>query len=74
MTKTAKLIGYMRAGDWPRALSLASTFKMLGPHRTTIVRAHEARVWPGFYRGLGRDPNALVAEGIAALRKLYPEQ
>jgi hypothetical protein len=30
ITKTQRLIGYMRAGDWRRALSLANTFRMLG--------------------------------------------
>ena len=72
LTKTQRLIGYMRAGEWPRALSLANTFRMLGPHRATIQRAHEARVHPRFYRGIGRDPEAAVAAGIAALKELYP--
>ena len=71
-TKTAILIGHMQAGDWPRALSLAKTFRMLGAHRDTIRLAHECRVYPNFYRGLGRDPEAAVAAGIAALKLLYP--
>jgi hypothetical protein len=74
ITKTAQLIAYMRAGDWNRALSLANTFRMLGKHRDTIRLAHECRVWPHFYRGLGRDPEAAVAAGIAALQQLYPER
>jgi hypothetical protein len=74
VTKTQQLINLMRAGDWPRALSLASTFRMLGTHRVTIVRAHECQVWPGFYRGLGKDPTQAVAAGIAALKQLYPER
>src|SRR5450755_1228773 len=69
ITKTQRLIGYMRAGDWPRALSLANTFRMLGTHRDTIRLAHECRVWPRFYRALGRDTDAA---GIAALQQLYP--
>jgi hypothetical protein len=72
MTKTDRLIGYMRDGDWPRALSLAATFRMLGPHRATIVRAHQARWHPEFFRALDRDPDEAVAAGIAALRELYP--
>ena len=71
-TKTEQLVGLMRAGDWPRALSLANTFRMLGQHRDTIRLAHECRVWPAFYRGVGRDPDAAVAAGIAALQQLYP--
>jgi len=72
ITKTAQLVSLMRTGQWPRALALASTFRMLGPHRATIVRAHEARWHPEFYRALGRDPDEAVAAGIAALLDLYP--
>jgi hypothetical protein len=74
ITKTQQLIALMAAGDWPRALSLANTFRMLGVHRDTIRLAHECRVWPRFYRALGRDPEAAVAAGIAALQQLYPER
>ena len=73
-TKTAELIGYMRAEDWTRALSLAAKFRMLGRHRAAIHRAHQARQHPSFYRGMGRDPERLVAEGITALQLLYPER
>lgn len=72
ITKTQRLIGFMAAGDWPRALSLANTFRRLGPYRDTIRLAHACRVHPRFYRGLGRDPEAATEAGIAALRKLYP--
>ena len=72
VTKTERLIEFMRAGDWPHALSLANTFRYLGPHRDTIRLAHECRVHPRFYRGLGRDPEAATAAGIAALLQLYP--
>lgn len=73
-TKTAQLIALMRAEDWPRALSLAASFRMLGNHRAVIHRAHAARINPRFYRGLGLDPDALVAAGILALKQLYPER
>jgi hypothetical protein len=71
-TKTQRLIDFMAVGDWPHALSLANTFRRLGPHRDTIRLAHECRVHPRFYRGLGRDPEATTAAGIAALKLLYP--
>jgi hypothetical protein len=74
ITKTQRLIDLMRAGDWPRALSLASTFHRLGPYRDIIRLAHECRVHSRFYRGLGRDPEAATAAGIAALQTLYPER
>jgi hypothetical protein len=72
VTKTQQLRDLIRDGDWPRALSLANTFRHLGPYRDTIRLAHECRVHPRFYRGLGRDPEAQVMAGIAALRTLYP--
>jgi hypothetical protein len=74
ITKTQRLINHMRAGDWSRALTLANTFRKLGAHRDTIRLAHECRVYPGFYRSLGRDPDTAVAAGIAALKQLYPER
>ena len=74
ITKTQRLREFIAAGDWPRALSLANTFRHLGPHRDTIRLAHECRVHPRFYRGLGRDPEAVTAAGIAALQQLYPER
>ena len=70
ISKTQLLINHMRAGEWSRALSLANGFRWLGPHRDTIRLAHECRVHPNFYRGLGRDPEAAVAAGIAALKQL----
>jgi hypothetical protein len=73
-TKTKQLIGHMRAGRWDRALSLAATFRRLGEHRATIVRGHEARVHPAFYRQLGLDPEAAIAAAVDALRQLYPER
>jgi hypothetical protein len=72
ITKTQRLREFIATGDWPRALSLANTFRHLGPHRDTIRLAHECRVHPRFYRGLGRDPEAATVAGIAALRQLYP--
>ncbi len=71
-TKTQRLIEFMRAGDWPRALSLATSCRRRGPHRDPIRLAHECRAYPRFYRGLGRDPEAATAAGIAALQELYP--
>jgi hypothetical protein len=72
ITKTQRLRDLIAAGDWARALSLANTFRHLGPHRDTIRLAHECRVHPRYYCGLGRDPEAATAAGIAALRQLYP--
>jgi len=62
---------YMSAGEWPRALSLAASWPSLGDEKVAIQRGHEACVRPGFQKQLGRNPDALVAEGVAALRRRY---
>lgn len=64
----------MRAGDWARALALAARWADLGEHKEAIVRGHEARVHAAFYRQLGRDPEALVADGQRALEERYGKQ
>ena len=58
----------MAAQDWPRAFSIASKFARLGPQRAAIMRAQAARLSPGLYRQLGRDPAAVIEEGKAAMR------
>jgi hypothetical protein len=73
-TKTQRLIAFMRAGQWDKALSLANGFRRLGPHRDAIRLAHQCRVHPRFYQALGRDPQAAIAAGIAALQALYPSK
>src|ERR1019366_1386119 len=72
ITKTQRLRKFIAAGDWPRALSLANTFRHLGQYRDTIRLAHECRVHPRFYRGLGRDPEVATPAGIGGLRQLSP--
>jgi hypothetical protein len=61
----------MRAGDWPHAFSIASKFARRGPQRAAIMRAQAARLSPGLYRQLGRDPAALIEEGKAAMRARF---
>jgi hypothetical protein len=72
-TKLQRLRRCMRAGDWRNALRLAASFPRLGEHHAVIVRAHEAGWHPDFYRAIGRDPDADIAAGIAALRARYPD-
>jgi hypothetical protein len=64
-TKLSKVQAAMAAGDWPRAFSIASKFARLGPQRAAIMRA-QARLSPGLYRQLGRDPAAIIEAGKAA--------
>jgi len=70
-TKLSKLKDAATRGDWATALRIAAKFPQLGEHAAAIKRAHEAGHSPAFYRQLGRDPDALVAAGIAALRDRY---
>ena len=55
----------------PSAFSIASKFTRLGPQRAAIKRAQAARLSPGLYRQLGRDPAAIIEEGKAALRERF---
>jgi hypothetical protein len=70
-TKRARLLALMAAGDWRAALSLAAKFADLGDHEEAIRAGHEAMQRPDFQRQIGRDPEAAVAAGIAALKARY---
>jgi hypothetical protein len=61
----------MQVGDWPAALRLAASYPDLGAEAAVIRRGHEATVRPGFYSELGRDVDADIHAGIAALRRRY---
>jgi hypothetical protein len=63
----------MRNDDWPRAITLAAKFPRLGDEQADIMRAREAVLRPAFQRQLGKDPEALVALGKAALLRRYPD-
>lgn len=70
-TKLDKLKARAEAGDWKGALAIAARFPELGEHKAAIVRAHEAGHNPGFYRQIGKNPDDLIAGGIAALKARY---
>lgn len=70
-TKLSVLLGFMQAGEWRKALSLAAKFHDLGAHKKQITRAHDALQNPEFYRQIGKDPEALVREGVEALKERY---
>ncbi len=61
----------MDAGDWRKALSIASKFGSLGTQKEAIMRAQSARNNPGFYRQLGRDPDIAIEAGKAAMRERF---
>lgn len=70
-TKLSKIRDCAAGNDWAGALRIAAKFHELGAHKADIVRAHECLSNPGFYRQLGRDPDACVRAGIAALKARY---
>ena len=71
IAKIDVLRGYMAAGDYRKALSLAASWPQLGAEKQAIQRGHEAYARPDFQRQLNRCPKALIAEGIAALHRRY---
>lgn len=67
-TKLAILQGHMAAGDWKAALCLAGSW----PDACDAVRkGREGIMRPDFQRQLGRDPEALVEAGKAALQARF---
>lgn len=57
----------MAAGDWRRAISLASRLPRLDKHRCAILDAQGAYTNARFYTQIGKDPEALIEAGRAAL-------
>ena len=69
--KVEVLRGHMAAGRWREALKLAAGWQQLGEEEQAIRQGWEACARPDFQRQLGRDPEALIAEGMAALQRRY---
>lgn len=70
-TKLSALIALMDAGDWVKAIGIASKFGRLGDESKAIMQAQEAIARPSFQKQLGRDPDMLIALGIEALNRRY---
>lgn len=70
-TKLSQIRAALAAGDNLRALSIAAKFPRLGEQKSRITRGHAAAQSPAFYRELGHDPDALVADAIAAMRERW---
>ena len=72
VTKISQLQALMRAEKWADAIRFAAKFGDLGNARNAILSAKEAVVRPEFMRQLRKDPDALIAAGVEALRQRYP--
>lgn len=70
-TKSAIIRRHMTAGEWRKAIAAAARLPQLGTHRSVILDAHNAYVRPEWVRQMGRDADALIAAGIAALQDKF---
>ncbi len=61
----------MAAGEWREALKLAASWQQLGAEATAIKQGWEACSRPAFQSEMGKDPAALIGEGVAALLRRY---
>lgn len=71
VTKISQLQALMREEKWADAIRFAAKFGDLGEERNAILSAKEAVVRPEFMRQLRKDPDALLATGVEALRRRY---
>lgn len=70
-TKLSQLRAAYTDGRMKTALRIAAKFPNLGVHAERIQRGWAALTRPGFYVELGCDPDALVADGLAAIKERY---
>lgn len=70
-TKLSQLLAMMERGEWEGALRMAAKFPDLGEHKRAITLAWDSFQSPSLYRQMGRDPAALWAAGVAALKARY---
>lgn len=69
--KIDRLVQMMRSNAWEEAVKFAAKFPRLGEHRNAILTASSALLSPAFYTSMGKDVDALVRAGIAALQERY---
>lgn len=63
------------AGDYKKALRIAKGFKIgfTKEEQSTMTRAHECMVHPGFYSQLGIDEANAIEAGIEIIKRAYGE-
>jgi len=69
--KVEILAEMMNTGDWHSALRLAASWPKLGEHEKAIRQGWAAKSNPALYLQMHKDPDALVAAGVAALKERY---
>jgi hypothetical protein len=75
VTKISLVRACAHEGDWEGALRICARFPRLGDKRGAILAAHACLTRSGrsFYQQIGKDPDLLVEEGIAAIKEQYCE-
>ena len=63
-TKTDKIKKAIEAGDARKAISLASKFFDRSAETQLYKQAQSAANNPGFYRQIGKDPDAIIAAAM----------
>lgn len=70
-SKTGKIRAAWAKGDKIGALCIASRFFDRSVETQTFKRGWDAANNPGFYRQIGRDPEALTRDAIDALARKF---
>ena len=70
-SKSSKIAAHLASGDTKRALAMASRFFDRSDETQLYKQAQAAANNPGFYRQIGKDPEAIVAEAIAHLQARF---
>lgn len=70
-TKLSQLKDYMLKNEHINALRVAAKFGELGAHKVAITTAWSAFTNPRFYVQIGKNPQALIDAGVAALKERY---
>lgn len=61
----------MRTEQWHKAIKFAAKFPRLEPHKDRILAASSALLSPNFYISIGKNPELIIQDGIAALKEKY---
>lgn len=62
----------MKQGQWVEAIKFAAKFPRLGKQRNRILSASSAILSPDFYISMGKRPEIIIADGVAALKERFP--
>jgi hypothetical protein len=71
ISKAQQILDALGRNDGCEALRIAAAFPHLGRYKEAITRGWSACQQPDFYRQLGKDPEQLIAVGVAAVRARY---